>query len=106
MSKPRTDGRTVIRIPARVAAHVLSSDAAHTVNVDPDAEVLARLIGWTEPRKDGSRHVPLSDLQCLVLLDYAEALADSASGGGSGRDDMGGLADLNAARALIRALTA
>lgn len=93
-----------VRVPHRVAEHVLTSDAAHRPELDPLGAELVELLRAAPARVDGARHVVLDEDQAAALYEYAEALIDSA------RDNVAGepsaLADINAGRAALRALAA
>lgn len=91
-----------LRIPARVFDHLEGSQAACTPESDPEmAAVLAKLRAANR-RKDGSRLITLSDAEEVdTLLIYVEAMA---AGAADNAYDPDGLADLNSARAVLRAI--
>jgi hypothetical protein len=90
------------RIPARVADHLLASQAAYTPADDPEmAAILARLRG-SKARKDGATFIDVTDPEELETLRiYVDAMA---AGAADNTHDPDGVADLNSARAVLRAL--
>jgi hypothetical protein len=92
------------RIPARVAEALRWSDAwSNPASTDVKSRQAIRIVLDVQARKDGSRHVILTDAEAAIIREYVETLAVAA------RDDAGhdadARADLNAARAAERALT-
>lgn len=91
-----------IRIPARVADHLLSSQAAYTPESDPEMAQILYLIRARKARKDGSTLVEINSTDLLEdLRIYVEAME---AGAADNAHDPDGLADLNSARAVLRAL--
>lgn len=91
-----------LRIPARVASHLLESQAGYTPESDPVLAATLNRIRDAKVRKDYSRQIEVTDPEELgVLQEYVETMQAAA------RDqahDPDGLADLNSARAVLRAL--
>ena len=91
-----------IRIPARVADHLLSSQAAYTPEADPEMAAVLTAIRAANTRKDGSCTITVADPEELdALRVYVEAME---AGAADNAYDPDGLADLNSARAVLRAL--
>lgn len=92
-----------IRIPRRVLEHLSGSNAAQD-KTDPDHAFMSRVLA-TPTRKDGSALVELTDAERADLADtWVEAMATGAEQ--NMHDGPESLADLNAARAALRQLTA
>lgn len=97
-----------IRVPGRVYTFMEGTGRAADLDVCPeehDEEVISlyRKVFDTSPRKDGSRHVRLTRPEMDVLQEEAERLALVAADDARVRDPHG-LADLNAATAVLRAV--
>jgi hypothetical protein len=93
---------TKIRIPARVADHLLSTEPAYTPESDPELARVLKVIRGTQHHADGSYHIDVTDRGELDSLQvYVEAMATGAR---DNAHDPDGLADFNAAKAVLRAL--
>jgi len=91
-----------LRIPARVADHLLSSQAAYTPESDPEMAQVLYLLRKARTRKDGSCLLTLHSPDLLdTLRVYVEAMATGAA---DNTHEPDGVADLNSARAVLRAL--
>jgi hypothetical protein len=92
-----------VRFTRRVLEHLSGSQAA-TDSTQPDYALFRKVLD-APTRKDGSATLELSDEERAELLIYVEVFEIGASQNiYPGETD--GLADLNAARAAVRALSA
>lgn len=92
-----------LRIPARVALHLLEgTEAAYRPEADPEIAAVLDAIRGATARKDGSCTISISDPgQLDTLRVYVEAMETGAA---DNTHEPDGVADLNAARAVLRAL--
>lgn len=95
-----------LRISARVWNHLEGSQAAYTQEADVDMAAIIAKIRAANRRKDGSHHIEVTDPEQLdTLRIYMEAMETGAADNlGYADEDRDALADLNAARAVLRAL--
>lgn len=92
-----------VRLSYRVLEHLSGSQAA-TDRTQPDYELFHKVL-HAPTRKDGSAYLELTDEERAELLIYVEVFEIGASQNiYPGEADT--LADLNAARAAVRALSA
>lgn len=100
-----------VRISARVLGHLEGSNAWQNPTLDyneaPEIDLMTA-IKAAPARKDGSVIVELDATARTILYSYADVFAigarDNVSAPGDPYGDPGTLADLNAARALMRQL--
>lgn len=92
-----------IRIPKRVAIRLLEeTEAARNPEEDPEIAAVIQAVREAPDRKDGSCTIRISDPDQLdTLRIYMEAMETGAA---DNTHDPDGIADLNAARAVLRAL--
>lgn len=92
-----------LRIPSRVAIRLLEeTEAARNPEADPEIAAVIQAVRDAPGRKDGSCTIRISDPgQLDTLRVYMEAMETGAA---DNTHDPDGVADLNAARAVLRAL--
>lgn len=86
----------------RVRDYLLNTEAATYPAADPEGADLIKIVRAAKPRYDGSTLVKVEEPLIMVLLDYAETMESEAQ---QMTKDPEGLAELSAARALLRHLT-
>lgn len=94
------------RVPARMADHMLESNAAHNPEgEDADTLAIVAALRAAKRRRDGSTHIDMDTELQQCMREFAEALRDGAADNlGDIDETRDALADFNAASAMLRAL--